>query len=133
MCISPPLIPFFSVPARPSLTTLFTPPLPFPATITLNDVTDAGLILIPSANAGTVNCTSEADVCAWASLQFNDPAKTWVNASLALTHDSKGILLSAEAPQGSTQVVASSYAWGAVPFMTVYLADRDLPVRAWLV
>ena len=74
-----------------------------------------------------------AGLCAWASLQFDDAAATWVNASVALTPDSQGLVLSAQAPAGSTKVVASSYAWGAVPFMTVYLAEpgTDLPVQAW--
>jgi len=48
------------------------------ATITLNDVTPAGLTLKPSANAGTLNCTANAGQCAWASLQFNDAAKRCV-------------------------------------------------------
>lgn len=102
------------------------------ATITLNDVTSGGLVILPSANAGTVNCTSSKGVCAWASLQFDDAAKTWVNASVALTSDGQGMVLSAPAPAGSTTATASSYGWGAVPFMTVYLADKDLPVQAWL-
>jgi hypothetical protein len=103
------------------------------ATVALTDVTAAGLALRPSANAGTIDCTKAAGVCAWASLQFDDAAATWVNASVALTPDSQGLVLSAQAPAGSTKVVASSYAWGAVPFMTVYLAEpgTDLPVQAW--
>ena len=102
------------------------------ATIALNDVSPAGLVILPSANAGTVNCTAQKGVCAWAGLQFDDAAKTWVNASVGLTADGKGMVLTAPAPSGSTTVTASSYGWGAVPFMTVYLADMDLPVRAWL-
>ena len=103
------------------------------ATITLNDVTPAGLVLLPSANAGTVNCTASKGTCAWAALQFDDPANSWVNASVALTADAQGMVLSAPPPAGSSKVTASSYAWGAIPFMTVYLADADLPVRAWRV
>ena len=102
------------------------------ATVTLNDVGPAGLVLIPSANAGTVNCTASAGSCVWASLQFDDAAKTWVNASVALTSDAQGIVLSAPPPAGSSTVIATSYAFGAIPFMTVYRADADLPVREWM-
>lgn len=103
------------------------------ATIKLNDVTPAGLLMRPSANEGTVNCTSSKGVCAWASLQFDDAAATWVNATLAISGDNQGVVLTAEPPSGSSKVVATSYGWGAVPFMTVYLADSDLdlPLMAW--
>ena len=105
----------------------------FLATIKLNDVTPAGLLLRPIANEGTVNCTTSNGVCAWASLQFDDAAATWVNATLAISGDNQGVVLTAEAPSGSTKVVATSYGWGAVPFLTVYLADSDLdlPLMAW--
>jgi hypothetical protein len=102
--------------------------------VALNDVTAAGLALRPSANIGTINCTSAAaGLCAWAALQFNDAAGTWTNASVAVSSDGQGLVLSAQPPAGATKVVASSYAWGAVPFMTAYLAEpgTDLPVQAW--
>lgn len=101
------------------------------ATITLTDVTSGGLVLLPSANVGTVDCTKSAGQCGWASLQFNDAAATWVNATVSLTADAKGIVLTAPPPAGSSAVVATSYAWAAIPFMTVYSADADLPVLAW--
>jgi hypothetical protein len=103
------------------------------ATVALNDVTAAGLQLRPSANAGTVNCTASKGVCAWASLQFNDAAATWVNGTVALTGDGMGMVISAPPPAGATAATASSYGWGAVPFLTVYLAEAgtDLPVQAW--
>ena len=104
------------------------------ATITLSDVSAAGLVLLPSANAGTVNCTDPkiAGSCAWAALQFDDAARSWVNASVALTADAQGIVLAAPPPAGATKVVATQYAYNAVPFMTVYRADADLPVRGWM-
>ena len=101
------------------------------ASIALNDVTSGGLVLMPSANAGTVNCTASKGVCAWAALQFDDAGKSWVNASVALTADGKGMVIAAPPPQGATKVVGTQYGWGAVPFMTVYSADKDLPVQAW--
>ncbi len=103
------------------------------ATIALNDVTPAGLALRPSANAGTLDCARSAGVCAWAALQFNDSKGSWVNATVALTADGQGMLLAAPPPAGATAVTGTSYGWGAVPFLTVYLADAglDLPVQAW--
>ena len=38
------------------------------ATITLQDVPPGGLTLKPSANTGTLDCTKNANVCAWAAL-----------------------------------------------------------------
>lgn len=101
------------------------------ATVALNDVGAAGLVALPSANAGTVNCTASAGSCAWAALQFDDAAKTWVNATVSLTADAQSVVLAAPPPAGSTKVIATSYAFGAVPFMTLYRADADLPVREW--
>jgi hypothetical protein len=68
-----------------------------------------------------------------AQTQFNDAKKTWVNASVALTADGQGMVLAALPPAGASAVTGTSYGWGAVPFMTVYLADAglDLPVQAW--
>jgi hypothetical protein len=37
----------------------------------------------------------------------------------------------AHPPPGATRVIATSYAWADVPFMTVYTKDYDLPVLAW--
>lgn len=104
------------------------------ATIALSDVPAAGLVLLPSANAGTVNCSDPkvAGSCAWAALQFDDAARSWVNASVSLTADARGIVLAAPPPSGATKVVATQYAYNAVPFMTAYRADADLPVRGWL-
>ena len=105
------------------------------ATIALTDVAAAGLVLLPSANAGTVNCTDAktgAASCTWAALQFDDAAKSWVNATVGLTPDAQGIVLTAPPPAGATKVVATQYAYNAIPFMTVYRADADLPVRGWL-
>jgi len=103
------------------------------ATIALADVGAAGLALRASANAGTVDCAAAGTKgsCAWAALQFNDAAKTWVNATVSLTADAQGMVLTAPPPAGATAVVATSYAYNAIPFMTVYRADADLPVRGW--
>ena len=101
------------------------------AAIALRDA-GAGLELRASANAGTLNCTAAKGVCAWASLLFDDAAGAWVNASVALSGDGAGVLLSAPPPPGATKVVGTSYGWGAVPFLTVYARGGDLPVLPWL-
>jgi len=110
-------------------------------TVSLNDVLEAGLVLKPAANArtsgncATMNAKTPA-TCAWAAVQFNDKAKSWVNATVALTADKKGMALTAPVPTGATAAVASSYGWGDIPMMTVYRADMQgedgqLPVLPW--
>ena len=101
------------------------------ATIKLTNVLPAGLVILPSANEGTLDCNTNPNTCAWAGLQFNDAAKTWVNATVGLSSDKQSIVLSAVPPAGASAIVTTSYGWGMVPFLTVYRADRDLPVRAW--
>ena len=110
-------------------------------TIWLNDVTPAGLVQInepynlPGLGAG-VNCTALNQAygdgtCAWAALQFNDAAASWVNATVSIAPSAQQMVLTAPPPTGSTAIIASSYGYGAIPMMTVYLADRDLPVLTW--
>jgi hypothetical protein len=98
-------------------------------TIALNDVSAAGLVLAPSANAGTVNCTASVGSCTWATITFDVGGS--VNATVAVTSDGQGLVLSATPPTGATKAIATSYAYGAVPFMTAYRSDADLPVRQW--
>lgn len=102
------------------------------AEVTLNDVTPAGLELRPAANWGTLDCTASVGKCVWASVQFNDAARSWVNATVALDASRRKMLLTAPRPAGATAAIATSYAYGPVPMMTVYLADHDLPVLQWL-
>lgn len=108
--------------------------------VTLKDV-EAGLVLKAAPNANALpKCTAfnakSPRSCAWAELQFNDPSKSWVNASVSLTSDKLGLVLSAPVPPGAAGVVATSYGWGAIPMMSVYRADLDgldgqLPVLPW--
>jgi sialate O-acetylesterase len=109
-------------------------------TVTLNDV-EGGLVLKDAFNYHTAgDCAAlnakTPDSCAWASIQFDDAARSWVNATVGLTADKKAIVLGATAPAGATKAVATSYGWGSVPMMTVYRADMDgedgqLPVLTW--
>ncbi|CAE8633239.1 unnamed protein product [Polarella glacialis] len=107
----------------------------------LEHVTDAGLLLKEAPNARTAgDCVAlnrqVADTCAWAALQFDDAARSWVNASVALGDDKMTMLLKATLPAGARSIIASSYGWGAIPLMSVYRADLDnqdgqLPVLGW--
>ena len=109
-------------------------------TVSLNDV-EGGLVLKDAFNLGTAgDCTAQnaktPDSCAWASVQFDDAARSWVNATVGLSSDKTAIELFAAAPAGATKAVATSYGWGSVPMMTVYRADMDgedgqLPVLTW--
>eukprot|EP00418_Pyrodinium_bahamense_P085379 CAMPEP_0179051066 /NCGR_PEP_ID=MMETSP0796-20121207/21055_1 /TAXON_ID=73915 /ORGANISM="Pyrodinium bahamense, Strain pbaha01" /LENGTH=532 /DNA_ID=CAMNT_0020747599 /DNA_START=60 /DNA_END=1658 /DNA_ORIENTATION=- len=102
----------------------------------LNDVTDAGLVLRPAHNANPGCADLGPYACGWASLQFNDPVRSWVNASVAIGSDKMTMVLRATPPVGATDIIASSYGWGAIPMMTVYRADMSgkdgqLPVLPW--
>lgn len=109
-------------------------------TVSLKDVPSAGLATIPIPynilNNNGVNCTAldaqyGANTCAGAALQFDDAGASWVAATVALDASAQKIVLTAPPPAGATKVVASAYGYGAIPLMTVYAADRDLPVLTW--
>ena len=68
------------------------------------------------------------DKCAWASLQLANGS--WVNSSIAV----KGNQMTLSLPEAYSQAgapVASRYAWGAVPMMSVYDRETSLPLLAW--
>lgn len=110
-------------------------------TVWLNDVTDAGLTLKDPFNLKTAgNCTAlnakTPRTCVVAELQFDDAAKSWVNATVSIGVEKNTMILAAAPPAKSTRVLASRYGWGAIPMMTVYRADLDgqdaqLPVLPW--
>merc|ERR1712151_494418 len=88
-----------------------------------------------AGNCTTLNAKTPL-TCAYAELQFDDTAKTWVNATVSIGSDKKTMVLTASPPAGSKRVLASRYGWGAIPMMTVYRADLDgqdgqLPVLPW--
>jgi sialate O-acetylesterase len=67
--------------------------------------------------------------CAWASLLLND---TWVNASISVAEGGSALMLSAPAMYaGAGAPLASRYAWGNVPMMSVYDRETNLPVMPW--
>jgi len=110
-------------------------------TIWLNDVPTAGLTLKDPFNAKTAGDCAALNAkmprsCAYAELQFDDPSKSWVNATVNLGADKRTLVLSATPPQSSNRVLASRYGWGAIPMLTVYRADMagqdgQLPVLPW--
>jgi sialate O-acetylesterase len=74
-----------------------------------------------------LNC-SAIQQCAWASLQLANGS--WVNSSIAV----KGNQMTLSLPEAYSQAgapVASRYAWGAVPMMSVYDRETSLPLLAW--
>ena len=110
-------------------------------TIWLEDVLDAGLTLKTPFNlhtAGDCDAANKkmAGSCAWSSIQFDDAATTWVNATVSLSADKMAIVLTATPPAGAKNALATSYGWGSIPMMSVYRADMEgedgqLPVLPW--
>jgi len=76
--------------------------------VTLADV-QAGLVMNTAPNSNALpHCdawnAATPRTCAWAELQFNDELKSWVNATVSLTSDKVGMVLSAPVPHGATEV-----------------------------
>jgi len=102
-------------------------------TVSLNDVSSSGLRddQYPfNYLGGTFDCSAakNSNKCAWASLQLANGS--WVNSSIA----GKGNRVTLSLPQAYAKAgapVASRYAWGAVPMMSVYDRGTSLPVLAW--
>jgi len=108
-------------------------------TVSLNDVAATGLVLKQAANAvpgGATDAwcqTTNAGnpfTCAWASLQYDDAAATWVNATVGLSADAQKLVITpaAAVPAGATRITASTYGWGSIPLLTVYDTVTDTPV-----
>ena len=100
--------------------------------IQLADVTSGGLHFAAGAaalQAGPCRIV-DAPGCG-IGLQFNDANSTWVGALVNISADGQGMVLTALPPPGASGVLRSCYGWAGIPTMTVYRADKDLPVRAW--
>lgn len=86
----------------------------------------------PSSNSS--HCPTEravnASYCDWFAIQTNDAANTWWNASVALTADAQGVVLSAAVPRGLS-AVATRNGWSDWPVVTIYSAE-GLPLAPWL-
>ena len=73
-----------------------------------------------------------AEQCAWASLNVSGVG--WLNASVGLSEDGRGLLLRARlppargrvaaAPAAAARVVGSRYGWGPIPMLTAYDVHR---------
>lgn len=69
-----------------------------------------------------------ADECGWAAILASDGS--WLNASVSLSADGAGVVLTATAPAGGLSPVASSYAYNAWPVASVFSA-AGFPVLPW--
>lgn len=99
-------------------------------------VTGAGLVVRgwePLSNSS--HCPTEravnASFCDWFAIQVNDSAFSWHNASVALTEDGQGVVLSAAVPGPGLAAVATRAMWSDWPVVTVYSAE-GLPLLPWL-
>lgn len=87
------------------------------------------------SESNSSHCPTEravnASYCAWFSIQSNDGAFSWHNATARLTGDADFPLeLSAVAPQPGLAAVRTSFGWGDWPVATVYSAE-GLPLMTW--
>jgi len=98
--------------------------------VSLNDVSASGLTNDQYPfNYALMDCSKNAQYCAWASLQMADG--TWVNATISVESGSKLRLTASETYSKAGSPVASRYAWGAVPMMSAYDKQTNLPVLPW--
>ena len=106
-------------------------------TVTLQDVGGNGLRddQYPfNYLGGSFDCNKHIGKCAWAELQLSNGS--WVNATISLgeekvTKESNHVSVTLSTPASAGVVVASRYGWGAVPMLSIYDKDTDLPVLPW--
>lgn len=98
-------------------------------------VTSAGLVQRgwePLSNSS--HCPTErainASYCDWFAIQVNDDTQSWHNASVALTADKQGVVLTAVVPKGLA-AVATRNGFSDWPIVTIYSAE-GLPLAPWL-
>ena len=103
--------------------------------VTLGDVVGALEERFPANYLGFADgafgfdCLGEhAGNCSWAALRLD--SGDVLNASLRVSGAAQITLAARGAPAGS-RVVEASYAWGAVPMMSLYDAATGLPVLPW--
>lgn len=71
-----------------------------------------------------------ASYCDWFSIQSNDSQMSWHNASVALTGDGKGIVLTAVVPSPGLAAVATRNGFSDWPVVTIYNA-AGFPITTW--
>jgi hypothetical protein len=86
----------------------------------------------PASNSS--HCPTErgvnASYCDWFAVQVNDSGGTWLNASVALTADARGVVLTAVAGAPGLAAVATRNGWSDWPVVTVY-SQGGLPLLTW--
>ena len=117
--------------------------------VSLKDVSTAGLTNdVTPYNSGTVyggglvNCTklnaAQPDTCAWAIIQLESGER--LNATVSVAPGGQKLVLAAPLPKSFSEfgarndasiVIATSYAYGAIPMMTAYDKQTGLPVLPW--
>jgi hypothetical protein len=69
--------------------------------------------------------------CDWFAIQVNDNMQSWYNASVEITSDGFGILLSILVPQKGLAAIATRAMWSDWPVVTIYSVN-GLPLLPWL-
>ena len=86
----------------------------------------------PASNSS--HCPTErgvnASFCDWFAVQVNDSGGSWLNASVALTADARGVVLTAVAGAPGLAAVATRNGWSDWPVVTVY-SQGGLPLLTW--
>ena len=80
--------------------------------------------LFPNGTTCSQQNKKVPNTCAWGAVKL--AGKGWLNATISV----KGSTMML-AVRGTGTVVGTSYAWGAIPMMTVYEKATSLPVLGW--
>ena len=85
----------------------------------------------PRSNSS--HCPTERNItvgmCDWFAIQVDDGPGSWLNASVALTSDSRSVVLSATAGPGRS-AVATRFGWNSWPVVTIY-NEAGFPLVPW--
>lgn len=82
-------------------------------------------------NKTKYNASMESQ-CAWSSICVRGVG--WLNATASVAATGHEMILTAQLPtvvQNPAVVTATSYGWGPIPMLSVYVKDADLPVLPW--
>jgi len=71
-----------------------------------------------------------ADACGFPTIQVNDSAKTTLNATITVTSDKQGVVLTATAPSTGLKAISTSYGRAGWAVTTIF-NSKGLPVIGW--